>query len=139
MRFCIGNRKNFLENADFAGLIFVRGLSLKEADNPTRVPHQLVNERRYRAAVEVILKGDKADITATFEGKPLFRFLGPVADLDSLRFGMADPARPGLKSMDPVTWHSARITPLDGGTVTPVRTGISPPATTSIEASDKLK
>ncbi len=119
---------NFVESADFAGLASVRGLLTKDADNPTRTPHQLENERRYRAAVEVLLKGDQADITATFEGKPLFRFQGPVADLDSLRYALADPARPGLKSMDPVTWHSVRITPLEGGTLTPARDGVTLPA-----------
>ncbi len=123
---------NFLESAGYAGLVSVRGFTTKDEDNPTRTPHQLVNEHRYRAAVQVLLNGDQADITATFEGKPLFRFQGPVADLDSRQFALADQARPGIKSMDPVTWHSVRITPLDGGTLTPAREGVTLPATRGV-------
>ena len=105
-------------------------MSLKEAGNPTRVPNALNNEQRYRAAVEVRLKGDQADITATFEDKPLFRYQGPVADLDSRRYSMSDPARPGIKSMDPVTWHRVRIASLDGGTLTPARDDVILPGAT---------
>ena len=121
---------NFQESSDFAGLVEVRGMNLKEAGNPTRVPNALNNEQRYRAAVEVRLKGDQADITATFEGKPLFRYQGPVADLDSRRYSMSDPARPGIKSMDPVTWHRVRIASLDGGTLTPARDDVILPGAT---------
>ncbi|MBK8036910.1 MAG: hypothetical protein IPK22_07200 [Verrucomicrobiaceae bacterium] len=120
---------NFLESSDFAGLVYVRGFTLKDAGNPTRTLHQLENERRYQASVEVLINGDQVHITATFEGKPLFRFQGPVADLDSRQYAMADPARPGLKSMAPVTWHTFRLTPLDGGTLTPVRPDVILPAT----------
>jgi serine/threonine protein kinase len=121
---------NFQESADFAGLVTVRGQTLKDSDNPSRVFHALENERRYRAAIEVLLNGDEVEIAATFEGEPLFRYQGPVADLDSRQFAMKDQARPGLKSMDPMTWHAARIEVLDGGTLTPVREGVILPKAT---------
>jgi serine/threonine protein kinase len=120
---------HFQEANPYAGLVQVRGYKTREAENPTRVPHRLENERRYRGAVKVLLKGDQVEIAATFEGKPLFQFQGPVTDLESSRLlTMTDPARPGLRSIDPVTWHSVRITPLDGGTLTPVRDGVAMPA-----------
>jgi hypothetical protein len=105
----------------YAGLAEVRGYNTRKPENPTRTPHKLENERRYRAMVQVQLKGDQAEVAVTFEGKPLFRFKGPVMDLDSRNFSLADPTRPGMRSIDPVTWHSVRITPLEGGTLTPVR------------------
>jgi len=121
---------NFQESSDYAGLVSIRGLTLKHEDNPTRTPHALENDRRYRAAIEVRLNGDQVDIAATFEGEPLFRYQGPVVDLDSRQFAMKDQARPGLKSMDPVTWHTVRIEMLDGGTLAPVREGLILPKAT---------
>jgi len=121
---------NFQESSDYAGLVSIRGLTLKHEDNPTKTPHAMENERRYRAAIEVRLNGDQVDIAATFEGEPLFQYQGPVADLDSRQFAMKDQARPGLKSMDPVTWHTARIEMLEGGTITPVRDGLILPKAT---------
>jgi hypothetical protein len=120
---------HFQESGAFAGLVEVRGYTTREPENPTRVPNRLEDEHRYRGTVKVLLKSDQVDISATLEGKPLFQFQGPVTDLESSRLlAMADPSRPGLKSIDPVTWHSVRITPLDGGTLTPAREGVTLPA-----------
>jgi hypothetical protein len=114
------------EFSPFAGLVFVRGTTTRDADNPTRTPHQLENGRRYRAKALVRLNGDQADIAVTFEDKPLFQFQGPITDLDSRNFALEDHARPGMKSIDPVTWHRIRIKPLDGGILSPVRAGDAP-------------
>jgi hypothetical protein len=114
------------EFSPFAGLVFVRGTTTRDADNPTRTPHQLENGRRYRAKALVRLNGDQADIAVTFEDKPLFQFQGPITDLDSRNFALEDHARPGMKSIDPVTWHSIRIKALDGGILFPVRAGDAP-------------
>jgi hypothetical protein len=114
------------EFTPFAGLVFVRGTTTKDADNPTRTPHQLENGRRYRAKAQVLLNGDQADIAVTFEDKPLFQFQGPITELDSRNFALEDHARPGMKSIDPVTWHRIRIKPLDGGILSPVRAGDAP-------------
>lgn len=118
----------FQEFQPSAGLTRVRGYNTRQADNPTRVPSHLEDERRYRGALKVLLKGDQVDITAILEGKPLFRFQGPVKDLESLYLAPAGPTRPVLRSIDPVTWHSVRITPLEGGTLTPAREGVTLPA-----------
>ena len=125
-----GVEAHFQEATPYAGLVRVRGYNTREPENPTRVPSQLEDERRYRGVVKVILKGDQADITAILEGKPLFRFQGPVNDLESIYVSPAGPTRPVLRSIDPVTWHSVRITPLDGGTLTPVRSDVTLPAAT---------
>lgn len=119
---------HFQESSPYAGLVQVRGFNTRDPENPTRTLNRLEDERRYRGAVKVLLKGDQVDIAVTFEGKPLFRFQGPVTDLESSRLlALADPARPGLRSIDPVTWHSFRIKPLDGGTLTPVRASVTLP------------
>ncbi len=120
---------HFQEASPYAGLASVRGYNTRDKENPTRTPNQLEDGRRYRASVQVVMNGDQADITATLEGKPLFRFQGPAADLDGrAKLGFTDTARPGMKSIDPVTWHSVRITLLDGGKLTPARDDVALPA-----------